>query len=63
MRKYIRNALRVKAERMGVKASRYVSEGYDRYAVNKYGKTRRRINQAKGTRRRKTWRLRIASVV
>lgn len=63
MRKYIRNALRAEAKRLGVKASTYVAEGYDRYAVNKYGKARRRINQAKGTHRRRTWRMRIASVV
>lgn len=63
MRKYIRNALRVEAERMGVKPSKYVAEEYDRYACKKYGKARRRINQAKGTHKRKTWGLRIASVV
>ena len=63
MRKIIRNALRVKAERMGVKPSQYVARQYDRYAVERYGETRRRINQAKSTHKRKTWRLRIASVV
>lgn len=63
MRKVIRNALRVKAERMGVKASKYVSREYDRYAVERYGKTRRRINQAKGTHKRETWKNRIAAVV
>ena len=63
MRKYVRNALRVKAKRMGVKPSKYVAEEYDRYAVKKYGETRRRINRAKGTHKRKSWGLRIASVV
>lgn len=63
MRKIIRNALRVKAERMGVKPSAYVAKEYDRYAVERYGATRRRINQAKGTHKRETWKNRIASVV
>lgn len=63
MRKLIRNALRVKAERMGVKPSQYVARQYDRYAVERYGETRRRINQAKGTHKRGTWKNRIASVV
>lgn len=63
MRKIIRNALRVKAERMGVKPSEYVARQYDRYAVERYGKDRRRINQAKGTHKRATWGNRIASVV
>lgn len=63
MRKIIRNALRVKAERMGVKPSEYVAKEYDRYAVERYGKVRRRINQAKGTHKRSTWKNRVASVV
>lgn len=63
VRKYIRNALRVEAERMGVKPSLYVARNFDKYQVDKYGETRRRINQAKSTHKRKTWRLRIASVV
>lgn len=63
MRKYIRNMLRVRAKRLGVKPSKHVAEEYDRYAVARYGETRRRINQAKGTHKRNTWRLRIASVV
>lgn len=63
LRKLIRNALRVKAERMGVKPSQYVARQYDRYAVERYGETRRRINQAKGTHKRDTWKNRIADVV
>lgn len=62
-RKIIRNALRVKAERMGVKPSQYVARQFDRIQIEKYGKTRRRINQAKGTHKRETWPLRVASVV
>jgi hypothetical protein len=48
---------------MGVKPSLYVAREYDRYAVERYGETRRRINQAKGTHKRRTWKMRIASVV
>ena len=62
-RKIIRNALRVKAERMGVKPSQYVSRQFDRIQVEKYGKIRRRINQAKGTHKRETWPSRVASAV
>lgn len=63
VRKFIRNSLRVEGERMGVKPSLYVARNFDAYQVDKYGETRRRINQAKGTHKRKTWRLRIASVI
>ena len=63
MRKFIRNMLRSQAERLGVKPSKYVAREFDKYAVKKYGETRRRINQAKGTHKRRTWGTRIASVV
>lgn len=63
MRKIIRNMLRKQAEKMGVKPSRFVADNFDKYQVDKYGKTRRRINQAKGTRARRTWKQRIADVV
>ena len=62
-RKFIRYALKRKAERMGVKASRYVAGEFDKIQVKKYGRVLRRINQAKGTHKRETWRIRIASVV
>lgn len=63
MRKLIRNMFRAEAERMGVKASKYVAREFDRRQVEKYGETRRRISQAIGTHKRKTWRSRIESVV
>lgn len=63
MRKHIRNRLRARAESMGVKPSRYVKQEYDRYAVEKYGATRRKINKAKGTHKQKTWSNRIELVV
>lgn len=63
MRKYIRKMLRAKAERMGVKPSRYVAREFDRYQVEKYGATRRRISQAIGTHKRRVWKSCIESVV
>lgn len=63
MRKYIRNMLRVRAARMSCKPSKHVAEEYDRYAVARYGAARRRINQAKGTHKRKNWKNRIADVI
>ena len=58
-RKFIRYALKRKAERMGVKASRYVAREFDKIQVEKYGRVCRRINQAKGTHKRETWKNRI----
>ena len=64
-RKYIRKMLRAKAEKRGVKASRYVRAEFDRYQRKKYGKYGaiiRKINQAKGTKKRRTWSARIAAL-
>lgn len=58
-----RNALRAKAERLGVKPSKYIAREFDKALVKKYGETRRRINQAKGTHTRRTWKQRIADVL
>lgn len=60
MRKIIRNMLRSKAERMRVKPSRFVKYEFNEIQIKKYGKTRRLINQIKGTHKPKTWRTRIA---
>lgn len=62
MRKIIRNKLRAEARRKGVKPSLYVAREFDRFQVDKYGHIVRRINQAKGTHKRKTWRMRTAYV-
>lgn len=62
-RKLVRNMLRLKAKRLGVKPSEYVARRFDRIQIERYGETRRRINQAKGTHKRRTWGLRVASVV
>lgn len=63
MRKFIRNKLRAEAEKMGVKPSLYVRNEFNRYQVKKYGVTKRLINQAIGTHKRKTWKMRINAVV
>ena len=59
MRKLIRSILRAEGERKGVKASRYVSREFDDRQIKKYGVTVRRINQAKGTRKRKLWKQNV----
>lgn len=62
-RKLIRNMFRIEGARRGVKPSRYVANRFNRYQVEKYGEIVRRINQAKSTHKRATWKNRIASVV
>lgn len=62
-RKFIRKMLKVKAEHIGVKPSKYVKETFDRYQIKKYGRIRRLINQAKGTHPLKNWHMRIANVI
>lgn len=57
-----RHQLRVAAERLGVKPSRFVSTEFDADQVKKYGEKRRRINQAKGTHKKRTWKQRIAAL-
>lgn len=63
MRKHIRAMLRGKAEKMGAKPSKWVRSEFDRYQIKKYGDKRRKINRAKGTHRRRTWKARIAAVL
>lgn len=62
-RKHIRKMLRATAERTGVKPSLYVRREFDRYQVKKYGEKVRRINQAKGTHKRITWKTRINDAI
>lgn len=59
MRKLLRSILRSKAEKMGVKPSRYVRTEFDEYQSKKYGRVVRKLNQVKGTHKRKTWKYRI----
>lgn len=63
MRKYIRAMSRGEAEKMGAKPSKWVRNEFDRYQIKKYGGKRRKINRAKGTHRRNTWKARIAAVL
>lgn len=62
-RKCRRNMLRAQAEKLGVKPSKHVAREFDKQQVKKYGKTRRIINQAKGTHLRRTWKQRIADAL
>lgn len=62
-RKIERNKLRRAGELMGVNSSRYVGRMFDRAQIKKYGDTVRSINQAKGTKPRRTWRERIRAVL
>lgn len=58
-RAHMREILRRKAERLGVKASRYVAQMWNRYEVRKLGEARRLANQAHGTRPKRRWAGRI----
>lgn len=59
MRKYIRYMLRKKAEKMGVKPSKYVKEEFNLIQIKRYGRRVRRMNQARGTHKRSTWKNRV----
>jgi hypothetical protein len=60
MRKYIRKMIRSKAEKKGAKASRYVRSTFNNLQIKKHGSKKRWINQAKGTHKRSTWRMRVS---
>ena len=62
-RKFIRGAMRAYARKHDIKESKYIRTMFDRLQVNKYGATRRKINQAKATTPKRLWRLRVASVL
>lgn len=59
MRKYIRLMLKNKAEKEGIKSSRYVHDTFEKMQIKKYGATKRSINKAKGTAPRRKWKNRI----
>ena len=63
MRKIIRNTMRNEAKRLGVKASQYVREQFDRYQVEKYGEDCRRKNKIRGTHKRRTWKSRLETLI
>ena len=62
-RKFIRGAMRAYARKHGIKESKYIRTMFDRLQVNKYGATRRKINQAKASKPKRVWRMRIAGVL
>lgn len=62
-RKFIRGAMRAYARKHGIKESKYIRTMFDRLQVNKYGATRRKINQAKASKPKRVWRMRITSVL
>lgn len=62
-RKLIRNAMRHEGEKFSSKPSKYLRNAFDRYQIKKYGGKVRKINQAKGAHRRRTWKARIAAVL
>ena len=55
MRKYMREILRRRAERIGVKPSRYVATQWNRYEARKLGEKQRRANVAHGTKPKRLW--------
>lgn len=61
MRKYFRKILRSKAEKEGVKPSKYVHKKFEEMQIKKRGIKRRDINKAKGTHPSRTWKNRIIS--
>lgn len=62
-RKFIRGAMRAYARRNGIKESSYVSTMFNRLQIQRYGATRRKINQAKGTKPRRLWAFNIKSAL
>lgn len=55
MRKHMREILRRRAERLGVKASRYVARKWDEYEVRKLGREQRAVNVMRGTKPKRLW--------
>lgn len=58
MRKYMREILRRRGERKGLKPSRYVAQMWNRYQARKLGEAQRRANVAHGTKPKRLWRHR-----
>lgn len=55
MRKHMREILRRRAERLGVKASRYVAAKWNEHQVRKLGRDQRALNVRRGTKPRRLW--------
>ena len=62
-RKFVRNALRLKARHLGVKESAYVRKSWNDIQIDKFGATARKIHQAIGTAPRRLWKFRIQSAI
>lgn len=62
-RKTVRNKMRRQAELMQISPSKWVHNEFHRYQVKALGAAVRTINQAKGTHKRRTWKMRIAAVM
>lgn len=57
MRKYVREIMRTEGEREHLKPSRYVKAAFEQLQQKKYGVEKRKMNQAKGTRKKRLWKL------
>ena len=55
MRKHMREILRRRAERLGVKASRYVAAKWNEHQVRKLGREQRAVNVMRGTKPKRLW--------
>jgi hypothetical protein len=62
-RKFIREHLRHEAKVKRVKTSKWVRTQFDRLQTKRYGAKKRKANQAKGTHKRGTWRVRVAGAL
>ena len=62
-RKIIRNGMRRDGELKKVKPSKWLHFEFERYQNKKYGRTLRKIHEAKGTHKRRTWRSRIEAAL
>ena len=60
MRKHMREIMRRRAERLGVKASRYVAKMWNTYEIKKLGAAERALNQRRGTKPKRLWPGRVS---
>lgn len=60
MRKYIREMFRAEAKVEKRKPSRWLKVSFDTRQNKIYGSAKRKVNQAKGTHKRKLWSSRVA---
>jgi hypothetical protein len=63
MRKYVRNMIRIGAEKQGYKASRAVRATFHELQIKRYGIKRRLANMCKSTHKRKLWRSRLNNAI